>query len=211
MRSRFVILTLLTTALFATAAEEGFERYQIIIDKSPFGEAPPEADAANRIPHNQSFAKDLRLTMLFEGPGGDIRVGVVDSKLKKNYLLKVGEIENGIALEGADIEKSEAMLRKGTEAVLLKLEEGAPEQLTQKQQRARSSNYAARRKAMLERVKEQKKKEQPAEPSLTGEELRKHLEEVQMDAIRTGKPPLPMPLTPEMDAQLVEEGFLPPQ
>lgn len=43
------------------------------------------------------------------------------------------------------------------------------------------------------------------------EELKKHLEAQQMDAIRTGKPPLPIPLTPAMDAQLVREGVLPAQ
>jgi len=43
------------------------------------------------------------------------------------------------------------------------------------------------------------------------DKLRAHLERVQMDAIRNGLPPLPLPLTPEMDAQLVKEGVLPPQ
>jgi hypothetical protein len=42
--------------------------------------------------------------------------------------------------------------------------------------------------------------------------LERKLQEYQMDLIRQGKTPLPMvPLTPEMDAQLVEEGVLPPQ
>ena len=45
----------------------------------------------------------------------------------------------------------------------------------------------------------------------TGEELEKHLNEYQMDVIRQGLPPLPIPLTPEMDQQLVNEGVLPPQ
>ena len=31
-----------------------------------------------------------------------------------------------------------------------------------------------------------------------------------MDAIRKGMPPLPVQLTPEQDAELVAEGFLPP-
>ena len=56
----------------------------------------------------------------------------------------------------------------------------------------------------------------PVEPPnmLKGEELTKHLEKYQMDLIRAGGekgPPLPMELTPEMDAQLVSEGVLPPQ
>jgi hypothetical protein len=214
VKIKFAILSLLSLILCATAAEEKFERYQIIIDKRPFGEEPPEDPAPKQIPLSQSFAKDLRLTMLFEGPGGDVRVGVVNNALKKNYILKIGEVEDSIELVEADIEKSEAMLKKGNEVALFKLEEGKPEPLTQKQQASRSNSYAERRKAMLTRVNEQKKKEEPAapaEPALTGEALRKHLEEVQMNAIREGMPPLPIPLTPEMDAQLVSEGFLPPQ
>jgi len=40
------------------------------------------------------------------------------------------------------------------------------------------------------------------------EELEKHLREQQLDAIRTGKEPLPIPLSPEMENQLIEEGVL---
>ena len=32
-----------------------------------------------------------------------------------------------------------------------------------------------------------------------------------MEVIRQGLPPLPIPLTPEQDSQLVKEGVLPPQ
>lgn len=49
--------------------------------------------------------------------------------------------------------------------------------------------------------------------ALSGDALKKHLEQYQMDLIRSGGtkgPPLPMQLTPEMDAQLVKEGVLPP-
>ena len=211
VKINFIILSLFLLILSATAVEEGFERYQIIIDKRPFGEEPPEDPAPKQIPLSQSFAKDLRLTMLFEGPGGDVRAGVVNNALKKNYILKIGEVEDSIELVEADIEKSEAMLKKGNEVALFKLEEGKPEPLTQKQQTSRSNSYAERRKALLNRVNEQKQKEEPAAPALTGEALRKHLEEVQMNAIREGMPPLPIPLTPEMDAQLVSEGILPPQ
>jgi hypothetical protein len=53
---------------------------------------------------------------------------------------------------------------------------------------------------------------QPDKPRLTGEALKEHLKNYQMDLIRAGGkkgPPLPMALTPEMDAKLVEEGVLP--
>ena len=51
-------------------------------------------------------------------------------------------------------------------------------------------------------------------PQLQGEELQKYLQEYNMDLIRAGGergPALPIPLTPEQDAQLVKEGVLPPQ
>ena len=211
VKLKFFILALFSLVLSTLAAEEGFERYQIIIDKRPFGEEPPEAAAPKQIPLNQSFAKNLRLTMIYEGPSGDVRVGVIDNKLKKNHTLKIGEIIDGLELVEADIEKSEAMIKKENEVALFKLEEGAPEPLNKKQQTARKNSYEERRRALLNRVNQQKKKEEPAQPALTGEALRKHLEEVQMNAIREGLPPLPLPLTPEMDAQLVEEGYLPPQ
>jgi hypothetical protein len=51
----------------------------------------------------------------------------------------------------------------------------------------------------------------PPEPKYTGEELQKHLENYQLEVIRQGLPPLPIPFTPEMDRKLVEEGILPPQ
>jgi hypothetical protein len=41
------------------------------------------------------------------------------------------------------------------------------------------------------------------------EELQAHLREQQLDAIRTGKPPLPIPVTDEMVDQLIQEGWKP--
>lgn len=206
------MLIFLGLSMVASANEEGFGRYKIIIDKHPFGEDPPEADTVQVAP-GQSFARNLRLSMLFEGPQQDVRVGIVDNSTKKNYILKVGEIANGIELIEADIGKSEAMLKKGNEVALFKLEEGAvPQKAAPQQQPSRQSSYAERRRALLQKIEERRKKEEePKQPQLTGEALRKHLEQVQMNAIREGLPPLPLPLTPEMDAQLVQEGVLPPQ
>jgi len=39
----------------------------------------------------------------------------------------------------------------------------------------------------------------------------KNIQEYQMNTIREGMPPLPIPLSKEMDDQLVKEGILPPQ
>ncbi|MDZ4200337.1 MAG: hypothetical protein U1E27_13760 [Kiritimatiellia bacterium] len=48
-------------------------------------------------------------------------------------------------------------------------------------------------------------------PRVTGPEMERRLQEYQMEVIRQGLPPLPIPLTEEMDKQLVAEGVLPPQ
>ena len=43
------------------------------------------------------------------------------------------------------------------------------------------------------------------------QEIQESLWQYQMDVIRAGLPPLPVPLTKQMDDQLVAEGVLPPE
>ncbi len=211
MKTCSTILFLLFTAELCSATEEGFARYQLILDKQPFGQEPPEADII-QVPASESFARNLRLSMLFEGMDGSTRAGVVDNTTKKSYILRIGEPQDGLEVVEADIKSSEAMLRKGNEVALFKLEAGAGEPISKSQQASRQSSYADRRRALLQKIETRRQEaEPPPEPKLSGEALKKHLENVQMDAIRNGLPPLPLPLTPEMDAQLVKEGVLPPQ
>ena len=209
MKLSLLFIGLLGICGVVLATPEGFSAYQIIIDKHPFGDEPLE-DITPEVPLSQSFARNLRIAMLSEGPGGDIRVGIVDNQKKRNYVLKVGEMEEDILVVEADMEKEEVLLQSKNQVVTLSLKEGpktaaAP---ARKGPTSRQNSYAARRQAMIKKVQEQKKREQN---QLTGEALEEHLKEVQMDAIRTGKPPLPMQLTPEMDDQLVSEGILDPQ
>lgn len=210
MKTRLAILFLLTAAALCVADEDGFKRYQLILDKQPFGQDPPEADIV-QVPASQSFARNLRLSMLFEGPDGTTRAGIVDTASKKSYILRIGEPQDGLEMVEADVKTSEAMVRKDNEVVLFKLEAGPGETITRTEQTSRKSSYAERRQALMKKAEEPKAPEPPPEPTLTGDALQKHLENVQMDAIRNGLPPLPMPLTPAMDAQLVKEGVLPPQ
>ncbi len=212
MRLYRAILIPLVFAALCRADDEGFKRYQLILDKQPFGQDPPEADIV-QVPASQSFARNLRLSMLFEGPDGTTRAGIVDNSTKKSYILRIGEPQDGLEMVEADIRTSEAMLKKGNEVVLFKLESGAGEPISRSEQNSRRSSYAERRQALLKKIEDRRnqQQEQPPVPELTGEALKKHLEQVQMDAIRNGLPPLPLPLTREMDAQLVSEGVLPPQ
>ncbi|MCC7300555.1 MAG: hypothetical protein IT583_05705 [Verrucomicrobia bacterium] len=211
MKALVAILILSVSAAFSWADDKGFERYQTILDKHPFGQSPPEADMV-QVPASESFARNLRLSMLFEGPDGTTRAGIVDNSTKKSYILRIGEPQDGLEVVEADIRTAEAMLRKGNEVALFKLQAGAGEPISRSEQSSRQSSYASRRRALLQRAEDQRKEAPPPPvPELTGEALKKHLERVQMDAIRNGLPPLPLPLTPEMDAQLVKEGVLPAQ
>ena len=73
---------------------------------------------------------------------------------------------------------------------------------------ARKGTYAER---LQQRREARRHPQQTAkQPLITGEQLEKQLQQYQMDLIRQGKPPMPIPLTPEMDKKLVEEGVLPP-
>ena len=202
------ILVLFCAAMACAADNEGFGRYQLIIDKRPFGEEPLEAEVV-QISLNESFAKSLRLSMLFEGSPGDVRVGIIDKSNDKNYTFRVGETINDILLIEANIDESTALLQKGNEVAEFTLKaDDKPKVVPKKDVTTRKTAYQQRREALLKNIQSKQDQEKPA---LTGEDLRKHLEEVQMDAIRTGKPPLPLALTPEMDAQLVAEGVLDPQ
>lgn len=73
----------------------------------------------------------------------------------------------------------------------------------------RRSSYAERLR--LRREAEAERLRRIAErPAMTPQQVEESLKAVQMDSIRNGDPPLPIPLTPEMDEQLVREGVLPP-
>jgi hypothetical protein len=213
MKARFAILVLLSAAACGQADELAFARYQPILDKQPFGKEPPEAEMQQSAAA-QSFARDIRLSMLFAGADGTVRAGIEDNSTRKNYILCIGEPQAGFELVEANIEANEATIRRNSEKAILKLVAGSSQPAASKAPPVRSSP-ADRRRDLRQKIADQKQpaqqpQEEPVQP-LTGEELRRHLEEVQMDAIRTGKPPLPMQLTPEMDAQLVAEGLLEPQ
>jgi hypothetical protein len=52
---------------------------------------------------------------------------------------------------------------------------------------------------------------QTEDSEMSAEEVSALLQEYQKELIRSGQTPLPIPLTPETDRQLVEEGILPAQ
>ncbi len=211
-------LAMTVTSAWASTTPPPFERYQVILNRKPFGAAPPPpAMEKPPPPRADSFAKSLRLSMIIETDEGDLRVGFVDNRSGRSYMLISGEAQDGIELVSASFEEEEAILRNGEEMALLKLSSGEFQEIAPSDQQSRIEaarnrpSYADRRRQRMEQAQaQQAEAAKPIEPKYTGEELTKHLHEYQMEVIRQGLPPLPIPLTPEQDAQLVAEGYLPP-
>lgn len=215
MSPKFVSACLL---LLATAAARGnvpaelsFERYQGILDRNPFGSLPPtEQSTAPVVPQAESFAKRLRLSTIIEVNDGSMKIGFIDTGTGRNYMMQPGESMDGIEVVSGSWEDEEAILKQGDEMALIKLASGTVEAITPADQQRRQAqprpDYNTRRRART-----QEPPEPPPVPKYTGPELEKHLQEYQMEVIRQGLPPLPIPLTPEMDKKLIEEGVLPPQ
>ncbi len=67
-------------------------------------------------------------------------------------------------------------------------------------------SYAERRRRRLDEMRQRVRSSREIEP----EDLEQRLQDYQMHLIRSGKTPLPIPLTPEADQKLVDEGVLPP-
>lgn len=212
--SSIICAAVAVSTVFASAPP--FDRYQVILNRKPFGAAPPPpAEVKPPPPSADSFAKSLRLSMIIETDDGDMRVGFVDNRSGRSYMLIAGEAQDGIELVSASFEEEEAVLRNGEEMALLKLVSGEFQEIAPAEQQGRIEaarnrpSYAERRRQRMEEVQAQQE-QKPIEPKYTGEELTKHLYEYQMEVIRQGLPPLPIPLTAEQDDQLVAEGYLPP-
>lgn len=193
-----------------------FERYQVILDRKPFGDLPAPEVVVNAQPQAESFAKSLRLSAIIEMSDGSIKVGFIDTRTGRSYMLGAGDSEDGIEVVSANWKDEEAVLRQGEEMALMKLSSGETRAIAPGQQaRAPTASATAARPTWEERRRARAAPPPapppPAEPKYTGEELTKHLQDYQMEVIRQGLPPLPIPLTPEMDAKLVNEGVLPPR
>ncbi len=213
-----------------------FSHYEIILQRKPFGAPPPVVivqPPQPTIAPEDAFIKNLRLCAITEDDDG-IRVGLVDlmAKPPKSYFLYVGDIEDGIELVQADYAKESALLRKGVEEYWISMVDdkgmviatpastptptggiGEPSGVVMPPgvgvATERRLSYAERLRKRRE-AEEARMQEIAARPQLEPEEMEKKLQDFQMQVIRRGEPPLPIPLTPEMDDQLVAEGVLPP-
>jgi hypothetical protein len=224
-----IALVLFASALSAYAAgtPPPFDRYQVIIDRRMFGELPathPPPPEGPTQQEQEQFAKSLRLCAIVEEDGKPAKIGFVDGRSNRAYTLGPGQMEDGIELESADFAAGTAMIKQGGLRAELSLASGqaapaaggAPAPQVQAapaappaQPPAAGMSYADRRRQRM--LQQQEGQAQPPQPKYTGEALQKHLQDYNMEVIRQGLPPLPIPLSPDQDQQLVREGVLPPQ
>lgn len=97
-----------------------FSRYQIILDKKPFGEVTPSEDAQPQTALGDVFSKEFEMKAIVDD-GSGIRIGLLDKKTNKNFFLGVGEIHEGLQLVSVDYEHEEAVVKKGGETAVVKL------------------------------------------------------------------------------------------
>lgn len=162
---------------------------------------------------------------------------VVPGKAPKNLTLEVGETEDGLTLVSADYENECVMVSKdgcAPQPVYMSAKKGAPAAVPGTRPPAIGANgftaarspvpvpstdkpalsYLQRRKMAQDAADERLKKAAEEQAKIDPVALEKHLNNYQMDLIRAGGekgPPLPIPLTEDMDNQLVSEGVLPPR
>ncbi len=272
-----VIPVALRAGLAWAADERGMERYSIITERKPFGpEAVPAVNLPPPVPPDQSMINQFRLSAVVRDNDGVIKVGLVEIKSSRNFVLDIGGSVDGVEVISADYAAERAHLRRGPEEYWVSMQGGsnrferilpgaeravvAPESGSAGGPRERvlpngvdqRRSYALRRQQReetrlrreLERMRAQEAERAKTDESAGGagvmragrppagtggsgrarveslaqaenielsrEEVDNLLQEYQKELIRKGMKPLPIPLTPETDRELVEEGLLPP-
>jgi hypothetical protein len=204
---------LLRAAPPAFAAYE-WDRYQLILEREPFGQKLMEpADPQTPQQNDPQLAAQYRLSMLYTGRDGEARAGLVRKQGNTSIILRPNEPQKNVELIRINYLENTAVFRESGLYFELKLDSAGakPAVIPQPKEtvaaEAGSANsYAERRQRLLERIREARARRE----QLSGEALKEHLQQQQMNALRKGQPPLPIPITPEMDDQLVKEGVLPP-
>lgn len=212
--------------VFSVQSETVYDasRYELIIEREPFGQevvieeptVTPERELALAKAAAQAAEKELRLCFIFETNQGEIRAGFQNKTAKlgdpKSIMLGVGESFRGMKLLAVNLEESSATLDRDGVRINFSLAK-APMPVTKNTTVATPRRFGSGFRAP-EKPSEPKP---PAEPQLSPEqqaqrraEIQENLRQYQMEVLRTGMPPLPIPLTKEMDDQLVSEGILPP-
>lgn len=122
MRVAFILSAMMLVS-GASSASTGWDRYEPILARSPFGQAAvmEEVKAPVSVQAAQ-LTKLYRLCAIYEGVDGLPRAGVVNRTNNKSTSLMQGESEEGLKLLDVRFETGEALLSSGGEQVWLKLQ-----------------------------------------------------------------------------------------
>ena len=218
-------------------AQDGFERYRVILDKQIFGEPPAEPTPGQvaAVANDEGPPPTLRLTYLALFQSGSAQAGLMDIRSSETYVLREGETVENIELLDINYPSEEVTVRRDGVEFRLVLDDGTPSPAAgvsnvppdrndgRSEEERRQSYLERRRQRMIERRRlfEERRRQamqggdEEGEPPrrLRGDALMEHLREYNEELIRARGdkgPPLPIPLTPEQDARLVNEGVLPP-
>jgi hypothetical protein len=126
---------LVAAATASGAASQPFEHYQPILDRMPFGEPPPAANANAAAPaatdaqtqaDQQKLAKQINMSCINVTPGGLTAIGFTDlgEKPPQNYYLVVGDNGGGWTVLNADYDEEWAQIEKDGVTITLKLGKG---------------------------------------------------------------------------------------
>ena len=224
MKKIILMTFVFITSTFADVEKVG--KYQIIIDRQPFGKEliSPEPsvssikDGATALAAAKAAEKELRLCFIFETTQGMIRAGFQNKIVKKgepkSIMLGVGDSFKGMKLVDVNIQESTATLDRNGVMIMFSLNKPAENSLVNlKTSSTRKFNSGFREPNRNTKVitKEKEVKLTAQQQEQRKQEIQESLRQYQMDVIRAGLPPLPVPLTKQMDDQLVSEGVLPPQ
>jgi hypothetical protein len=231
------VVTVMASTAWGVVVND-FGRYEIILQRRPFGEAPAAAEGnmvrkAAVVPTGPSFVDSLTMCAITSG-GGAVRVGFWDTKARppKTYFLFVGESEDGIQVVSADYEAETVTLEKDGDTRVLNMGGGVVSVgaiSSPKPGRMNRRHRIAIRKSTLTRKRYEEERalgirKAPVSPrralhgktsmnDIPADVRQLAMRKYNMELIRAGGSkgvPLPIPLSDAEDAQLVSEGVLPP-
>ena len=196
--------------------------------------------ATNAILRPDSPLRDIKMCAIIESEDEPPRVGLQNLKTQKSYLMSVGDMEDGLELVEADFKAERAKIRIDAEEQWIQIGGGAVPTGNASSGLLKGSSatrppgvfsalsgsgpsasnrpsYASLRAGKRAEAEEVRRKRIEAAtnlPPVHPEVMESYLREYQMNLIRSGGsmgPALPIPLTQDMDDQLVREGVLPPR
>jgi len=200
-----------------------WDRYQVILEREPFGRAPKPGDPGTEVdagpvvdepvvPEGPTLAETVRLSVVTRY-GGTPAAGFTDTTTGRSFYLFEGQSVEEFTLVSVEASSGAATLRKGAQEERLVLGgmgaaagpvASAPAGGAGVRQSSDTLSYAARQRQRAEearaRAEEARRKAEEARQNqqeqverLTGEALQKHLRDLNMEMIRSGSGP-PLPI-----------------